>query len=298
MNKSKGITLVITAAAILGVGGALAWTTLNSNSNTNSTMMDNSNTYMSVEADMAMEHIHNLMLTEKELFIGTHQGLWSQMLGKKANRVGNSQFDVMGLTMMNGKFVTSGHPGVGEERVNNLGFRMSMNGGMDWDNTSLFGKVDFHRLVASGNTVMGISARDGAMMRSENAGKTWLTLTNPGLYDMAMDPTDSKMIIGTSENGPLMSIDAGKSFTAIANAPVVSLLSWDMARLVGVTPMGVVYQSLDMGSTWQKLATILRQPMALSVKGDQIAILADSTVFFSTDAGKSFKERITGVLGH
>ncbi len=245
-----------------------------------------------------MAHIHNLMLTDNEMLIGTHTGLWSQVMGKKATRVGSSQFDVMGLTMVNGAMAASGHPGVGEENVNNLGFRISMDGGMTWENTSLFGKVDFHRLVASANIVMGISAGDGALMRSEDAGKTWTTLTNPGLYDLAMDPTDSKMVIGTTQSGPLLSIDGGKSFTAIAGSPIIALLSWDKARLVGVTPAGELYQSLDMGTTWKKLATLSGEPMALTVRGDQIAILAGTTVYYSTDAGTTFKERIVGIPGH
>ncbi len=228
------------------------------------------------------------------MLIGTHEGLWTQMIGKKATRVGSSQFDVMGLTMMNGTLVTSGHPGVGEENVNNLGFRISMDGGMTWENTSLFGEVDFHRLAASGSTVMGISAGDGALMRSADAGKTWTTLDNPGLYDIVMDPDDSKIVIGTTQSGPLLSIDGGKSFTAIPNSPIVALVSWDKARLVGVTPVGEVYQSLNMGAAWKKLATLPGNVMALTVRGDQIAILAGTTVYYSTDAGITFKERIVG----
>ena len=298
MNRSKSVILVIAVVAILGAGSTLALTTTNSKSGNSSTMMDNSSKFNAVSADMGMQHIHNLMLTGNELLIGSHQGLWSQMIGKKATRVGSSRFDVMGLAMMNGMLVASGHPGAGEEGENNLGFRMSMNGGMAWDNTSLLGMVDFHRLTAAGNTAMGISASDGAMMRSEDGGKTWATLVNPGLYDFVMNPTDSKMIIGTTPSGPILSTDAGKSFKAIPNSPIVSLVSWDKARLFGVTPVGVLYQSLDMGSTWKKLATVQGEPLALTVKGDQIAILAGTTIYFSTDAGLSFKERIREVSGH
>jgi photosystem II stability/assembly factor-like uncharacterized protein len=298
MKRSTGITAIIGAVAILAVGSAWAISNSNSGPKYNSSMMGDSTQFRAINADTGMEHIHNLMLTDKELVIGTHQGLWSQMSGKAAKRIGSSHFDVMGLAIMNGRMVASGHPGEGEENVNNLGFRMSMNGGMAWDNTSLMGKVDFHRLIASGNVVMGISSGDGALMRSKDAGKTWATLTNPGLYDLAMDPTDSAMVMGTTQSGPVMSIDGGKSFKAIPNSPILALVSWDKARLVGVTPAGVVYQSLDMGSTWKKLATVPGEPMALTVKGDQIAILAGTTVYFSTDAGITFKERIVGVSGH
>lgn len=282
MKRSKKITLVIATVALLGFGSTYAITSMNSNPSTDSEMVG----------------AHNLILTENELFIGTHHGLWSQAIGKKATRVGSSQFDVMGLAMVNGALVASGHPGVGEESVHNLGFRTSMDGGMTWENTSLFGEVDFHRLAASGNIVMGISASDGALMRSQNAGKTWTTLTNPGLYDLAMDPTNSKAVMGTTQSGPLLSIDGGKSFKALPNSPIVALLSWDKARLVGVTPVGELYQSLDMGATWKKLATLPGDVIAITVRGDQIALLAGTTVYYSTDAGITFKERITGIAGH
>ncbi len=278
MKRSKRITLVVAAVAILGFGSTWALTSMNSNPSNGST---------------AMAHIHNLMLTtDNKMLIGTHTGLWSQVIGKKAARIGSSQFDVMGLTMMNGTLVASGHPGVGEENVNNLGFRISMDGGMTWENISLFGEVDFHRLTASGSTVMGISAGDGALMRSADAGKTWTTLDNPGLYDIAMNPDDSKIVIGTTQSGPLISIDGGKSFKAIPNSPIIAFVSWDTARLVGVTPIGEVYQSLDMGTTWKKLATVPGDAIALTVRGDQIALLVGTTVYYSTDAGSTFKERI------
>ncbi len=294
MNRSKRITLVVAVVATLAFGSTWALTSMNSNPSNDSMATDNSSQFNPVKADMAMGHIHNLMLTDNELLMGTHTGLWSQVIGKKATRVGSSQFDVMGLAMMNGALVASGHPGPGEENVHNLGFRMSSNGGMTWENISLFGEVDFHRLATSGNIVMGISAGDGALMRSADAGKTWTTLTNPGLYDLAMDPSDSKMVIGTTQSGPLLSIDGGKSFTAILGSPIIALLSWDKARLVGVTPVGELYQSLDMGTTWKKLATLPGEPMALTVRGHQIAILAGTTVYYSIDAGITFKERIVG----
>jgi photosystem II stability/assembly factor-like uncharacterized protein len=133
-------------------------------------------------------------------------------------------------------------------------------------------------------------------------------------HDGALDPTDSLMIIGTTQNGLIRSVDSGKVFTAISSEPLIALLSWDQARsvgvgstrsvgvgstrLVGVGPSGVVYESTDMGMTWRKLATVPGQPGALSVGGNEIAILAGMTVYYSSDSGATFKERIVGVPGH
>jgi photosystem II stability/assembly factor-like uncharacterized protein len=133
-------------------------------------------------------------------------------------------------------------------------------------------------------------------------------------HDGALDPTDSSMIIGTTKNGLILSVGSGKAFTAISSAPLIALLSWDQTRsvgvgstrsvgvgstrLVGVGPSGVVYESTDMGMTWRKLATVPGQPGALSVGGNEIAILAGMTVYYSSDSGATFKERIVGVPGH
>ena len=250
------------------------------------------------QADQSMEHIHNLMLTANGLLLGTHQGLWLQQSTGSPARVGTSHFDVMGLALASNGLVASGHPGAGEEQVNDLGLRGSGDQGKTWNNISLFGKLDFHRLVASGSAVMGVSAQDGALMRSDDSGKTWQTLPNPNLYDLAMDPTDPSMIVGTTQSGPVRSVDGGKTFTAIAGSPLIALLSWDKARLVGVAPEGAVFESTDMGLTWRKLATVAGQPGALSARGNEIALLSGSTVFYSSDGGVTFKARIVGVMSH
>ena len=251
-----------------------------------------------VRADQAMEHIHNLMLTDSGLLLGTHQGLWLQQSTGSPVLVGTSRFDVMGLALTSNGLIASGHPGIGEEQVNDLGIRGSGDQGKTWNNISLFGKVDFHRLVASGTTVMGVSAHDGALLRSDDSGKTWRTLPNPNLYDLAMDPIDPSMIVGTTESGPVRSVDGGKTFMAIPGSPLLALLSWDKTRLVGVGSVGAVFESTDMGLTWRKLATVAGQPGALTVRGNEIALLTGSTVYYSSDSGLTFKERIVGVMGH
>ncbi|OIQ77281.1 BNR/Asp-box repeat protein [mine drainage metagenome] len=251
-----------------------------------------------VEADAGMEHIHNLMLADGSLLIGTHEGLWMQQGTSPVARIGKSHFDVMGLARTSDGLVASGHPGEGEEQVNDLGLRGSSDLGKTWNNISLFGKVDFHRLVASSMTVLGISAHDGALLRSDDSGKTWKTLVNPGLYDLAIDPADSSMIVGTAQNGPVRSADGGRTFTAIPGSPLIALLSWDDTRLVGVTPAGVLFESTDKGITWRKIATVKGEPSALSVRGDEIALLTDSTVYYSKDGGITFAPRIVGVMGH
>ena len=145
---------------------------------------------------------------------------------------------------------------------------------------------------------MGIASGDGALLRSDDSGKTWKSLPNPNIYDLAMDPRDPSMIVGSTENGPILSSDGGRSFTPIASAPLIALLSWDKARLVGVTPDGLVYESMDMAVSWRKIGAVPGPPQALSVRGKEIAVLVATVLYYSSDAGLSFSKRITGISGH
>ena len=284
---------------IAGVGwiALLSACSANSTVGTASSGVDTSSS-RAVQADQAMEHIHNLLLTDSGLLLGTHQGLWLQQSTGSPVLVGTSRFDVMGLALTSNGLIASGHPGTGEEQVNDLGVRGSGDQGKTWKNISLFGKVDFHRLVASGTTVMGVSAHDGALLRSDDSGKTWKTIPNPNLYDLAMDPTDPSIIVGTTQGGPIRSNDGGKTFVTIPSAPLIAFLSWDKARLVGVAPNGVVYESIDLGLTWRNIGKVPGEPSALTVRGNEIALLAGSTVYYSSDSGATFKARIVGVMGH
>ncbi len=251
-----------------------------------------------VQSNNEMGGIHNLLLTDAGILMGTHNGLWLQDGKQPPSRVGTSRFDVMGLAQVSGGLVASGHPGEGDEQVGNLGLRESNDGGLSWRNISLYGKVDFHRLATSGETIMGLSAGDGALLRSDDSGKTWTTLPNPNIYDLAMNPRNPSMIVGSTENGPILSSDGGKTFTAIASAPLIALFSWDKARLVGVAPDGLVYESMDMAMTWRKIGSVPGQPQALSVRGNEIAVLAGTELYYSSDAGLNFIKRITGISGH
>jgi photosystem II stability/assembly factor-like uncharacterized protein len=284
---------------IAGIGSIALLSACSANLTVGTSASGQGNSAMqAVKADQSMEHIHNLLLTDKGLLIGTHEGLWWQQGTSSPARIGKSHFDVMGLAPMSDGIVASGHPGAGEEQVNDLGLRQSGDQGKTWKNTSLFGEVDFHRLVASGATVMGVSAHDGALLRSIDSGKTWKTMPNPNLYDLAMDPTDPSIIVGTTQAGPIRSNDGGKTFVTIPNAPLIAFTSWDKARLVGVAPNGVVYESIDLGLTWRNIGKVPGEPSALSARGNEIALLAGSTVYYSSDSGATFKARIVGVMGH
>jgi photosystem II stability/assembly factor-like uncharacterized protein len=232
------------------------------------------------------------------LLLGTHDGLWEQYSGQPAQLLSDSPFDVMGFALSGQQMLASGHPGEGEGLPEDLGLRQSTDGGVSWNSVSLEGQVDFHRLRAVGDVVLGLSAHDGKLLRSTDGGSTWTDLGTPPLFDLAVDPADADHVIGTTEQGPVVSTDGGATFAAIASAPLLALLAWTPTTVYGAAPDGVVYKSTDGGATWQRRGRVPGTPAALAAGAGSVIVLAGDTIVESTDGGSTFRARITGISGH
>jgi photosystem II stability/assembly factor-like uncharacterized protein len=124
-------------------------------------------------AKEAPAHIHNLALVEGVVYLGTHNGLWMEQPDQSVVQVSEVPFDVMGLARAGDRWLASGHAGVGLDPHANLGLQESKDDGRTWQAVSLAGEIDFHRLVASGDVVIGLSSSDGALMKSTDAGRSW-----------------------------------------------------------------------------------------------------------------------------
>ena len=259
---------------------------------------DGSSPGPAIEAGSGVTHIHNLSLDGDRLLLGTHEGLWQQVAGEEPSALSSDPFDVMGFALGSDRWLASGHPGEGMDAPSDLGLLESRNGGVDWEVVSLSGEVDFHRLVTSGDTVLGLSAHDGMLLRSADAGQTWTDLGTPPLYDLAVSPADPALVVGTSEAGPVASSDGGATFTPVEGAPLIALLAWDPAALYGVGVDGTVFVSDDSGATWTALGSAGGQPAAVAAGGSRIVVLTEGTVVESTDGGRTFAPRLTGLEGH
>jgi hypothetical protein len=248
-------------------------------------------------AEMA-GHIHNLAYDGRRLLIGTHEGLWGQAPGAKPAQLSDDAFDVMGLTIAGERWLASGHPEEGMDAPADLGLLQSTDRGRTWAEVSLGGEVDFHRLAASGGVVVGVNAHDGRLLRSGDGGTAWIDLGVPGLYDLAVSPADPAVIVGTSESGPVRSIDSGARFNAVGGAPLLALLAWTGDTLYGADLDGRIHESTDDGITWKPLGSLPSQPSAFAATGTTVAALVGDTVLESVDGGASFTPRITGLGGH
>lgn len=264
------------------------------NMGTNNGMMTSD---MNIDGAMMGDHVHNLAFDGSNLVLGTHQGLYLQAGENKPTKVSNDAFDVMGFAMAGSTWMASGHPGSGMNAPADLGLMMSADAGKTWTNLSLSGTVDFHRLVALGNTILGINSGNGHMMRSGDGGKTWADLGKTSLYDIALAPADASTVIGTSEKGLMRSTDGGKTFTAVKGAPTLALLSVTGMKMFGADVYGTVFESTDAGLTWMEIGKLAGQPSAFAVSGKRIAALVDTTVYLSTDAGKTFTKHLVNIGG-
>jgi hypothetical protein len=240
-------------------------------------------------------HVHNIALDGTQLLLGTHDGLWQQTPGQEPTQLSANAFDVMGLAKSGSSLLASGHPPEGASAPADLGLITSTDGGQSWSEVSLGGKVDFHRLVASGNVVAGISAGDDTLIRSSDGGSTWTSLGKTILYDIAMDPNDPTQLLGTSNGGPMRSTDGGNTFMSLMSAPLLALLAWTDNRVYGAGIDGRIYSSTDSGQTWTPAGTVGGQPDALAAEGSTVVAVLGSRVVQSTDAGATFTDRINGI---
>ena len=246
----------------------------------------------------APEHIHTLALVEGVVYLGTHNGMWMEQPDQSVVQVSEVPFDVMGLARAGDRWLASGHAGAGLDPHANLGLQESTDDGRTWQAVSLAGEIDFHRLVASGDVVIGLSSSDGALMKSTDAGRSWKSSARSPVYDLALDPQDPSLIVGTTEEGPIRSEDGGTSFTPISGVPLIALLAWTDAMLYSVTPKGKIYGSQDGGKSWQPSGQVAGPPEAMAADSNTLVVLAEGTVFASTDGGKTFAPRITGLGAH
>lgn len=243
-------------------------------------------------------HIHNLAYDGDVLLIGTHEGLWSQQPGSLPEQRTQDPFDVMGLTLTDRQWFASGHPGEGMEAPADLGLMASSDEGRTWKPVSLSGEVDFHRLSANETAIVGLSAHDGRLLRSDDAGLSWTDLGAPGIFDLALSPLDSATVVATTENGPVRSSDSGVSFQPLEGAPLLAFLAWSGSTLYGVDVEGGLHQSTDEGTTWALRGSLPGQVTALAASGAMISALMGDSIMESFDGGATFAPRIIGIEPH
>jgi hypothetical protein len=243
-------------------------------------------------------HVHNLSLDGDRLLIGTHEGLWEQLPGRDPTRLSQEPFDVMGFAQGPERWYASGHPGAGMDGPADLGLLASDDEGVTWQEVSLSGDADFHRLATSGDAILGINAHDGRLLRSEDAGGTWTDLGTPALFDIALDPSNPEVLVATTEEGPVRSTDGGLTLSPVDTPSLLALLAWSGGTLFSVDIQGQIYTSTDAGTTWEPGGALTGQPSALAANGSTVAVQVGDAIHVSKDGGATFETRISDLEGH
>jgi hypothetical protein len=245
--------------------------------------------------DISLEHVHGLGVdpADDALYAGTHYGLVRVSPDGELTRIADRVQDFMGFTVVGPEhYLASGHPGAGQDGPGNLGLLETTDGGQTWQTLSLAGEADFHALDAAGGMIYGYSG--GRLLVSED-GFEWADRGPMRIADLAVDPTDPQRVLATTEGGLVGSEDAGKTFTAVSDAPLLVLVDIDDGgSAAGVAPDGTVYASTAGGRTWAERGTVGGAPAALTVDGEEVYVAVDGAVLASTDGGETFTELYQG----
>ena len=242
------------------------------------------------------EHIHGLGVNPADgaLFIATHTGLWRATSdSRRASRVGETQQDVMGFTIVGGNhFLGSGHPDAQQDLPPLLGLIESRSAGRSWKPISLLGEADFHILRYRAGRVYGFDATNGRLLASADRGRSWRELSAPApLLDLAIDPQDADTVVASTEQGTHRSRDGGGTWRPVGTD--VGLLTWPTrAALYLIDGRGRVHRSRDGGASFRRVGATRGPPAAFNHHDDELlAAMHDSTVMRSTDGGRNWTVR-------
>ena len=237
-----------------------------------------------------LSHVHGLGINpaDGQLHIATHDGVFR--LDDEVRQVSDQVHDFMGFTVVGpDHFRASGHPSPADETLRRegrpplLGLIESTDGGRTWESLSLLGEVDFHALTAAHGQVYGFSSTTGDFMVSSD-GVSWDTRSQLPMADFAVNPADADHIVATTADGPVESVDGGRTWE-VAEGPVVAFLDWHAERgLWGLTSDAAVVEQTSAG--WQQRGQLPGRPEALLVADDALYAAANdgtTTIHRSTD---------------
>jgi photosystem II stability/assembly factor-like uncharacterized protein len=237
----------------------------------------------------SVSHIHNVEVFQKDILLGTHEGLYRYEKGGKLILLGEEKFDVMGLTIDGKKIWASGHPGPGSKLPEPVGLLHSKDLGKTWVKVSLQGKVDFHQLEASGSQLYGVDSFSGNLMYSQNSGKTWSTLGKNQFTDIAINPVKQGSALALKNGNLVMTNNNLKSFAEIKNKYKFSQIDWTGKRLLATSGSDLLI-STNEGKLWKKLFSFEEQIGVLTQSNQLVVVTVGNSLFKSENGGRTFKE--------
>ena len=241
----------------------------------------------------ALNHVHGVAADAGDgMLLATHEGLF-RLSAEGGTRLG-PVIDLMGFAVVGpDHFIASGHPGPGVDMPQPVGLIESVDGGDSWRALSRGGESDFHALTATEGGMLGY---DGSLLRSAD-GRTWDELELPAPPAGLAASGDGQRVLATTEQGILLSADAGTSWSPVPDAPLLQLVDWtaDGRTAVGIDPDGAVWISSDGAATWHEGAELGAAPQAIDVAtaadgSTRVVVVTTSAIVESRDGGTTFAQ--------
>ena len=194
----------------------------------------------------AITHVHAITRDAAgTILLATHEGLF-RLDDQDLTQVG-PVVDLMGFTTTGeGRYLASGHPGLGVDLPEPVGLIESTDAGESW-------------------RVIGF---DGQLRISAD-GRNWDTAAIPSAPASLAVAPGTGTVLATTEDGLLRSSDNGTTWTTVDTPQLMSRVAWaDDETMVGAGIDGRLLTSRDAGDTW----TASRDPV-----GEVVALGAGLT---------------------
>lgn len=229
-----------------------------------------------------ISHVHGIVSDPagSGFLLGTHDGIFTATAdGNLGPRVAGPTFDAMGLAVVDGTLLASGHPDrttPAELGTPHLGIIRSTNGARTWTPVAFTGEKDFHVLATGPDgTVYGQPTDNADILASTDQGATW-TSTGVTLlaFNLVVDATGR--LIASTPDGLQVSTDSGASFIPWSDTPILGLLSVspDRERIVGVGSGGKIWAATTGDPGWTVAGTVhgTAQAIAITDSGDMLVV--------------------------
>lgn len=251
--------------------------------------------------DSSIAHVHDVAFDPSgALLVGAHTGAYRVDPDTDGvTLVGETSFDAMGLTVQADSILASGHPAPDNQDDTftepNIGLVRHTETG--WEQVSLAGVTDFHMLAASPAApefVLGLPSDRAVLAASGDGGKTWADVGPLTARDISIDTMKADVVTATTPDGLMVSRDAGGTFSAVANAPALLVITADPTveeGIIGVDADGTIWTgSTQEGAVWKTAghATGVASAIAASFSG-AVAIADEGGVRVTTDAGNTWR---------
>lgn len=237
----------------------------------------------------SVSHIHQIKVYKNKVLLGTHEGLFEFSGKNSMKRISSEDFDVMGLAIVGGKIIASGHPNRGSKLPAPIGLIQSTNFGKKWALVSLGGKADFHLLDGLGKEIYGADSQSGNLMYSDNSGKSWVSVGSNVYSDLALSPNADGSVIALQEDALVYSKNHFKSVEKVVAPKSVSQIEWTKNGILALSG-SALYQSSDYGKTWTLLSKLPGEAGILSANENLSLVTIGSAIYLSTNQGKTFKK--------